>query len=101
STGEPDRGEDQPDLATRQHAEPDEQLVARRPDGPHPRAQLPHHWHDEEDRGVAQHGETAETRDVDVDADLEEEHRDEEVADRRELAANPVALRAASDREPG
>ena len=41
--------------------------------------------------GVAQHLGAAEGRDVGVDADLQEEHRDEEVADRRELAPDAVA----------
>ena len=39
--------------------------------------------------------------DVGVDADLQEEDRDEQVADRRQLAADAVGRAASGEREPG
>ena len=53
---QPDGGEDQADLATGQHAQPDERLVARaQPIAPERGDELPHHRDDEQDRRVEEH----------------------------------------------
>ena len=51
--------------------------------------------------GVAEHRALDEGADVGVDADLQEEHRDEQVADRAELAADALGLAAPGQRDAG
>ena len=92
-----DGGEDQPDLTAGDHAQADQALVARRADRSERRDQLAQHGHREQRAGDAQHGRTRELTDLRVDADLQEEHGDEEVPDRRELALDPVGGRAARE----
>ena len=52
-------------------------------------------------RGDAEHLGVDELLDLGLDADLEEEHRDEQVPDRRELALDALLRRAAREREAG
>ena len=96
-----DRGEDQPDLTARQHAETDEQLVARRADRADRRHELADDGDHEQDRRRRAARRPRERADVGVDADLQEEHRDEQVADRRQLPTDAIGLVAAVERETG
>ena len=96
-----DRGEDQADLTPGDHPEPDEPLVARRPEDPERRHELPDHRDHEEHGRDAEHIGREELADVDRDPDLEEEHGDEQVADRRELPLDAVLHLAARERDAG
>ena len=87
---EPERREDQPDLAARDHADADEQPVAGAAEQSGRGRELAEHGDHEEHRGDAEHLPVGHGLDVGVDADLQEEDRDEQVSDRRELAADAV-----------
>ena len=92
---EPDGGEDQADFAPRNHPEPDEALVARRPPGADRGDQLADDGDREQGACDSQHFRFDERLDPGLDADLEEEDRNEQVTDRSELALDPFRRGAA------
>ena len=98
---EADGGEDEPDLAAGDHAEADEPLVAGGSEHADRGDELADDGHDQQRGRDAQHLGLDERLDLDFDPDPEEEHRDEEVADRRELALDAFLRRAARERKPG
>ena len=71
------------------------------PSSPTPAAILPTDRDGDQAADEQQEARVAERAQVGVHADLEEEHRDEEVADRRELAAHPLGRRGAAQRDAG
>ena len=90
-----------PDLAARDHADADEQPVARAAEQPGRGHELADDGDGEQHGGDAEHLPVGHRLDVGVDADLEEEHGDEQVPDRRQLAADAVRGRRAGEREAG
>ena len=98
---EPDGREDQPDLAAGDHPEPDQQLVARRAERADRGQQLADDGDGEQAAGDPEHLGLDERLDPGADPDLEEEDRDEQVPDRRELALDPLRRGAAREREAG
>ena len=92
---QPDGREDQADLTARDHAQADEALVPRRPGRADSGDDLPDQGHGEQAGADGEHRRVEERLDPGVDADLEEEHGDEEVADGCELAGDAVGDGAA------
>ena len=91
---EADGREDQPDLAAWQHPSPTSSRSPGPPRSPSPAAQLADDGATTSSRAVsASTARVAERTDVDIDADLQEEHRDEQVADRGQLALDPLGRR--------
>ena len=98
---QPDGGEDQAHLASGNHAHAHEQPVARRAPHAGRGGELPGHSDDEHRAGEPQHRRFGELAHLCVDPDLQEEHGDEEVADRCQLPPNALRRRAAGEREAG
>ena len=98
---QPERGEDQPDLAARNHADADEQLVAGPAEHARRGHELAEHRDKEQHRGDPEHLAVGEGFEVDVDTDLEEEHGDQQVPDGSQLAAYAVGGVRARQREAG
>ena len=96
---EADGGEDEADLSAGDHPDADEQLVAWRADGANRREELPDDRHGEEPGRDPEHLRLEERLDASTDPDLEEEHRDEQVTNRGELALDALGRRAAGQRE--
>ncbi len=96
-----ERGEDQPDLAARNHADADEQLVA----GPAEHARRGHELADncdqEQHGGDPEHLAVGERFEVYVDTDLEEEHGDQQVPDWGQLSAHAVGGVRPRERKAG
>ena len=98
---EPQGGEDQAHLAAGDHADAHQQPVARRAQHAGGRRQLADDRNDEERARHAQHVRVGELRDVGVDADLQEEHGDEDVTDRAHLPLDALRRAAAGQDQPG
>ena len=80
---QPDAGEDQADLAARDHAEADQQAVAAGAGGAVRRHDLAGDGdHQVSTAAIEQHARLEHRADVGVDADQHEEHRDQHAADR-------------------
>ena len=94
-------GEDQPDLAARQHAESDREPVACAPPGDEPGDQLAHDRDDQKTRGDAGDPALSHGPEVDRHPDLDEEQRDEKLADRCQLPSDALGRGAATQAEPG
>ena len=102
AVGQTDAGEDQADLAAGQHPEPDHEPVADAAEQPEPGDELADAGHDARARAMsARRLGSRERAEVGVDADLQEEHGDEQVADRRELPAHALGRRGAAQRDAG
>ena len=99
--GEPDAREDQADLPAGEHAEADEEPVADSAEHPRAGGDLPHARHDDERADQEEEVRVTERVQVGVHSDLEEEHRDEQVPDRREVAAHALGGRGAAQRHAG
>ena len=96
-----DGGEDEADLAAGDHAEAHEQAVPRRTQEPSGGDNLADHRDGEQRGRHAEHLGVEEALDLSIDADLEEEHRDEEVADRGEVRTDAVRRAATGQRHAG
>ncbi len=99
--GEADRREDQTDLAAGEHPEPDQELVARSVEQRHRRHELADHRDDGEDRGDPEHARVDEPLDLGGDPDLEEEHGNEEMTDRREITGDALTGLGLGQRKSG
>ena len=67
-------------------------LSARVPDRAQRRRDLAHHSDHRQHRGQPEHARLGHRPEVGVDADLHEEDRDQDVADRTEVAADPLVV---------
>ena len=101
AVGQANRGEDQTDLTARDHAEADEQLVGTGASCPGGTDQLADHRHHGEHCGEPDHRRLGHRLQVGVDADLGEEHGDEQIAHRAEVARDAVVLAALCEAEAG
>ena len=76
-------------------------MSTRIPNAPNADAELADDGGDEQRRGQPDDGWPGHRRDVGIEADLHEEHRDEQVRGGSEVALDPGVLLAPADRQPG
>ena len=82
--------EDESDLTTRDHADTNEQPVTGRTDQPDDRGELAKYGDDQQQRRRSEHGGLDELTDVGIDADLQKEHRNEKMSNRRQFAPDAI-----------
>ena len=99
--GQADAGEDEADLAAGEHPEADQEPVPDAAEQAHAGDELAEAGHDAEHRDEGEEVGVGERVEVGLDADLEEEDRDEQVADRGELPPDARGRRGATQGDAG
>ena len=96
---ETDRCEDEAHFASREHAEADHPLVARRSECSEGRQQFADDRKDRQQERDRQYSTVEHRRDIRADADVEEEHRNEDLTERRQVAFDSLVDGDASQPE--
>ena len=99
--GEADRGEDEAHLAAGHHADADEHLVGSGAERAHRGQQFAGDGQGAHGGGKAQHRWLRHGAEIGVDADLQEEHGDEDVAHRAQVAGDAFVVLATPQAQAG